>query len=181
MQATLLAAFEESRRVAFNKRIEPLLSAPNAIGVVPTCVPPSDAAALAGHLRSKWRDGRLVLAKGTVCYGYQAYGKTLSKHDAEQQRLNTLLITNQLLPLARREMPGFAAIERWLARWLKSEYGHEVQLYYAHGLRQGPSTLSSTAFDVHQDTEDFDFIEYTGISFASNFDARPMEPSHVIV
>lgn len=36
-----------------------------------------------------------------------------------------------------------------------------VELYYAHGLRQSHATLRSTGFDVHQDTEDFDFIEYT--------------------
>jgi hypothetical protein len=35
------------------------------------------------------------------------------------------------------------------------------QLFYAHGLRQGLETLRSTGFDVHQDTEDFDFIDYT--------------------
>ena len=29
------------------------------------------------------------------------------------------------------------------------------------GLRQSPHTLKSTGFDVHQDTEDFPFIEYT--------------------
>ena len=36
-----------------------------------------------------------------------------------------------------------------------------VELVFAHGLRQGPDTLSSTGFDVHQDTEDYDYIEYT--------------------
>ena len=36
-----------------------------------------------------------------------------------------------------------------------------VDLFYAHGLRQGSSTLGASAFDIHQDTEDFPFIEYT--------------------
>ena len=36
-----------------------------------------------------------------------------------------------------------------------------VELYFAHGLRQGPSTLSTSSFGVHQDTEEFPFIEHT--------------------
>ena len=45
--------------------------------------------------------------------------------------------------------------------WLEQTYGTVVELFFAHGLRQGPHTLSSTGFGVHQDTEDYDFIEYT--------------------
>ena len=44
---------------------------------------------------------------------------------------------------------------------LAAEYGTVVELFYAHGLRQGPATLSSTGFAVHQDTEDYPFIEFT--------------------
>ena len=42
-------------------------------------------------------------------------------------------------------------------------YGTVVELYYAHVLRQSPETTPSTGFAVHQDTEEFDFIEFTGI------------------
>ena len=61
----------------------------------------------------------------------------------------------------RQSVPGFLNIERHLATWLHARYGTVVELFYAHGLRQGPETLRSTGFDVHQDTEDYDFIEYT--------------------
>ena len=50
-------------------------------------------------------------------------------------------------------MPGFFAIEQQLAEWLHQRFGTVVELFYAHGLRQGPDTLKSTGFDVHQDTE----------------------------
>ena len=58
-------------------------------------------------------------------------------------------------------MPGFKEMEQTLASWLHSKYGTVVELFYAHGLRQGPETLQSTGFAVHQDTEDYDFIEHT--------------------
>ncbi len=85
----------------------------------------------------------------------------LEPHNAEKQRLYTLLITNPMLPLARERVDGFAALEEELITWLHRTYGTVVELFYAHGLRQGPHTLQSTGFDVHQDTEDYDFIEYT--------------------
>lgn len=70
-------------------------------------------------------------------------------------------MTNTLLPLIRLELPGFRAIEEYLVGWLHEAYGTVVELYFAHGLRQSPLTTQSTGFDVHQDTEDFPFIEYT--------------------
>ena len=72
-----------------------------------------------------------------------------------------LLITNTLLPSMRKSVPSFFRIEQQLATWLHKTYGTVVELFYAHGLRQGPDTLRSTGFDVHQDTEDFEFIQYT--------------------
>eukprot|EP00966_Prymnesium_polylepis_P123060 2845444-Prymnesium_polylepis.1 len=96
-----------------------------------------------------------------TCFGYASYGKTLSTHDAKQQSTHTLLVTNALLQGARTCVPGFLAIERQLAAWLQQTFGTVVELFYAHGLRQSPETLRSTGFTVHQDTEDYDFIEYT--------------------
>ena len=52
-------------------------------------------------------------------------------------------------------------MEKQLSSWLQKRYDTVVELYSAHGLRQSPHTLQSTGFDVHQDTEDFDDIEYT--------------------
>ena len=142
--------------------------------------------ACANFLRSGGPDGKLVLpglldhdprkgalvtassvrtvddpSKEKVVRGWTTYGKTLSTHDAEQQRLNTLLMTNSLLPACRRQLPGFAQMEQEMIQWLNMRYGTVAELFYAHGLRQSPRTLRSTGFAVHQDTEDFDFIEYT--------------------
>ena len=44
---------------------------------------------------------------------------------------------------------------------MHARYGTVVELFYAHGLRQSQRTLSSTGFAIHQDTEDYAFIEYT--------------------
>ena len=56
-----------------------------------------------------------------------------------------------------------------------------VELFYAHALRQGPETLSSTGFDVHQDTEDYDFIEYSAIvKLTPDSDGAPPSEMHVM-
>ena len=55
-------------------------------------------------------------------------------------------------------------MEAALASWMHAQYEVVVDLFYAHALRQSPSTLPATGFRVHQDTEEFDFIEYTGIA-----------------
>ena len=161
-------ALVDRGRVAFNRKAEPLLSlggdAPDSSGVVAVAVPEAAAARCAEHLHAHWRDGKLPLRKGggTVdCFGYATYGKTLSAHDAAQQATHTLLMTNTLLPFVRADLPGFAEIEDFLVTRLHETHGIVVELYFAHGLRQSPETVKSTGFDVHQDTEDFPFIEYT--------------------
>ena len=138
------------------------------------------AAACARFLQAQWRDGRLKLpgassASGpagvadpadpaslpATVTGFTAYDRTLSGHDADQQRRNTLLLSHALLPACRRQVPGFAAIEEQLLAWVQARYHTAVELFYAHRLRQSAATLRSTGFSVHQDTEDFGFIEYT--------------------
>ena len=170
----LLVRFVDESRAAFNRKLEPLLTNEAAetgsgggggggrSGVVGLRVPEEEAARCYAHLQQHWRDGKLPLRGGaTAAYGYATYGKTLSEHDASQQAKHTLLLTNPLLPLVREEVPGFHSIELFLIQWLHSTFGIVVELYFAHGLRQSPLTLKSTGFDVHQDVEDFPFIEYT--------------------
>ena len=94
-----------------NFSIEPLLSQPDATGVVATSVPADSAASCAAYLREHWVDGKLPLTKDRTCTGYSSYGKTLSAHDAKQQKDNTLLFTNAQLPATRAAVPGFHAIE----------------------------------------------------------------------
>eukprot|EP00966_Prymnesium_polylepis_P267311 6175158-Prymnesium_polylepis.1 len=65
--------------------------------------------------------------------------------------------------MARQKIDGFAAMETELVTWLQETYGTVVELFYVHDLRQSPDTLKSTGFDVHQDTEDYGFIEYTAV------------------
>lgn len=165
-QTAQLPSLVTDARAAFNRKAEPLLLGDPAVasssGVTAVPVPPEAANLCAAHLRAHWRDGKLPLRNNsTACYGYSTYGKTLSAHDAHQQATHTLLMTNTLLPLIRLELPGFRAIEDFLVRWLHEAYGTVVELYFAHGLCQSPLTAKSTGFDVHQDTEDFPFIEYT--------------------
>ena len=107
---------------------------------------------------------------------YASYAKTLSAHDATQQRTHTLLMTHALLPSVRRYLDGFAEMEQQLTSWLNQAHGTVVELFYAHGLRQGPETLRSTGFDVHQDTEDYDFIEYTVVVKLTDVHRRPAPP-----
>ena len=55
-------------------------------------------------------------------------------------------------------------VELYFAHALRQStltYGVVVELYFAHALRQSTLTVRSTGFDVHQDTEDFPFIEFT--------------------
>ena len=160
---SLLQEYVFRKRVEFNRMFEPLLTPPSdhPSGVVCLSVESADALKCAQHLQRTWVQGQLPLGLGMKAFGWTTYGKTLSPHDAEQQRLNTLLLTNAMLPAVRKHLPGFTAMERTLTKWLNEYYNTNVELFYAHGLRQGPATLKSTGFDVHQDTEDFDFIEYT--------------------
>ena len=157
----MLAEYVERKRVEFNKRFEPLLRLPNdprvttdhPSGVVCLNVESPDALRCVAHLRKEWRDGQLPLgggAAGSKAFGWTTYGKTLSPHDANQQRENTLLLTNVMLPAVRKHLPGFEAIEKSLIALLNDFYKTNVELFYAHGLRQGPHTLKSTGFDVHQ-------------------------------
>lgn len=160
LDAALVDAFITGRQMAFNKTIEPLLSHPGTSGVVAVLVPAEAAHACALHLSEHWVEGRLQLAHGKEAHGYSSYSKTLSAHDEGQQASTTLLMTNALLPAVRVGLPGFAEIEEHLVGWLHETYGTVVELFYAHGLRQSAETLRSTGFSVHQDTEDYDFIEY---------------------
>ena len=168
-------------------------------------VPEHAAARCAAHLHTRWRDGRLLLRQGadplcnapggrvrrladtprvgvgaTSCLGYSTYGKTLSAHDAQQQATHTLLMTNTLLPLIRDELPGFGEMEQFLVAWLHETYGVVVELYFAHALRQSTLTVRSTGFDVHQDTEDFPFIEFTVVVKLTP-DLRDEKPSRMRV
>ena len=154
-------------------------------GVVGLSVSAETASACARFLQAHWRDGRLELpgvprvgatnpvggatprapadaaSQPARVTGYAHYDRTVSEHDAEQQRRNTLLMSNALLPACRRQVPGFAAMEQSLLDWVQAHYRTTVELWYAHALRQSAATLRSSVFAVHQDTEDFSFIEYT--------------------
>lgn len=174
--AEAAAACEKRRQAACNIGLEPLLSTPGASGVLRVSVDAEAASACGSFLLENWADGKLLLpschdnraldpstadhdakadheALPRVISGWTTYGKTLSAHDANQQRCTTLLFTNALLPACRRHLPGFASMEDSLVGWLHATFGIVVELFYAHGLRQGPQTLRSTGFDVHQECE----------------------------
>jgi uncharacterized protein YlxP (DUF503 family) len=167
MPAALLEEYEGAQQVAFNNSLEPSLKpgSEHSSGVYPCSVPVAAAERCADFLHANWSDGQLALGSAQKVWGWASYSKTLSAHDAENQRQNTLLFTHELLPSVQENMPGFAEIgaslTTWLNGWCAQRGRLPVELFYAHGLRQSPQTLSSTGFAVHQDTEDFDFIEYS--------------------
>lgn len=132
------------QQATFNLAIEPALSdpdSPDGSGVFQLTVSAEHARRCAAFLRAGWRDGSLQLPgcapeggggafsstirgrdvpaadRPLVVDGYSAYGKVLGPHDAEQQRLNTLLMTNTRLPACRKQLPGFVEMERELSEW----------------------------------------------------------------
>ena len=145
---------------AFNITLDPSLVSVDASGVVALTVCQKDAQECAATLKRDWLDGCLKLPNLEV-KGFNTYTTTLSKLDSEQQRLHTLLVTEELLPSVRSHLPGFHAMECEIVKWLEEHYKTKVELFQAHGLRQGPRTMSSTGFAVHQDNEIFKFIEYS--------------------
>jgi len=103
----LLAEYVHRKRVEWNRRFEPLLTAPNSehpSGVVGCSVVAADALRCAQHLQRQWREGSLPLGSGQKAFGWTTYGTTIVPHDAEQQRLNTLLLTNVMLPAVRKHL-----------------------------------------------------------------------------
>lgn len=177
---------ERSRKLehqaTMNRNIEPLLAkgseAPS--GVIKGQVNSQDATRCADFLQQHWTNGRLPLPGGHKCYGWASYGNTLGSHDAEQQRTNTLLLTHAMLPAVRKHVPGFVEMEETLTAWLNQRVDCLVELFYAHGLRQSPETLRSTAFGIHQDTEYFPFIEHSVI-VKLTADARGEAPSQMAI
>ncbi|KAL1499914.1 hypothetical protein AB1Y20_012596 [Prymnesium parvum] len=154
--APLLEAFLREERVAFNTALVGDLRQSSAACAVDEEL----AAACAAFLQEHWRDRGLQLG-GQYVTGYASYGKTLQPQDAAEQSRHTLLLGPLLIQSAREHLPGFHQMEQQLTAWLENRHNTKFELYFAHGLRQGPSTLRSTSFDVHQDNEDYDFIEHT--------------------
>ena len=169
------------QQIAFNCCVEPCLTdaaSPRANGVVGLTVSSEHANRCALFLQEQWRGGQMLLpsladgggaasaragAAGrlTTIDGYGMYGKVLDTHDAELQKLNTLLLTPARLPLCRKELPGFLEMEREIVGWLRERLGVVADLVSSHCLRQSPRTLQATGFDVHQDDEEDASIEYT--------------------
>jgi hypothetical protein len=177
---------DPEEQAAFNAGLEPLLTSSLPCGVITLRVRESDARDCATAL-SMWKDGsfkvydtktkKVLLDLG----GFNTYPKTIQPHEMEQQRLNTLLVTSTQLPQMREHVPGFKAMELELVMWLEQHFGVEVELFEAHGLRQGPLTMRSTGFAVHQDNEVHKSVEYT-VVVKLTADDEGEEPSamHVV-
>ena len=162
---------EEKRQamVAHNQRLQPPKISES--GVTPWQVPENHAQECAKYLKENWtrsgRGGLQLCAAGArtskpfMLTGFNLYNKTLGEFDAIKQPLHTLLVTNDLLPMVRNRLPGFHAIERVLVEWLQQRFGTRVELWEAHGLRQGPETKDSASFSIHQDTEEYPEVLYT--------------------
>lgn len=159
-----ITCWEESQQRDYNHKAEICLGTVGCLGetgVEPCSVTAPDAERCAKFLHENWSNGALTLPNKRKVLGYTTYGKTLEAHSSEQQRTHTLLFAHPILPLARRYVPGFEAMENELVSFLHERFATAVELQFAHALRQSPETLRSTGFGVHQDTEDYPFILYT--------------------
>ena len=138
-------------------------------GVMPLSVSEEHAKICAEYLTEHWKDGSLVLYEmgpGTrkhplTLNGFATYPKTLQEFNVEEQRLATLMILWKDLKRVRIRLPGFFAIEEQLRLWLEQRFAGAFELWRAHVLRQGPNTLRSTGFSVHQDTDENKLIVFT--------------------
>ena len=68
---------------------------------------------------------------------------------------------NHRLGVVRKRLPGFHDIEVELIGWLNKLFHRRVELWEAHGLRQGPETQGQASFTNHQDTEEDEDVLYT--------------------
>ena len=179
------ASSAEENQAAFNAVLEPLLTSSLPCGVITLRVRESDASACAAAL-SAWKDGSFKVydtmgKKVLDLGGYNTYPKTLEPYNKEEQRLHTLLVTSAQLPQVRDHLPGFKAMELELVTWLQQHFGTEVELFEAHGLRQGPSTMRSTGFAVHQDNEVHKFVEYTVVvKLTADIEGEAPSAMHVV-
>ena len=140
-------------------------------GVTPGHVSESHAKKCAAYLSENWRRsglGGLMLraksaksGKSFLLEGFNAYNKTLGDFDANKQRLHTLIVKNHKLGVVRKRLPGFHDIEVELIEWLNKLFHRRVELWEAHGLRQGPETQDQASFSIHQDTEEDEDVLYT--------------------
>ena len=163
----LLERYKIQAAIRHNETIEPALTAQGGssvlseTGVQPCKFDASTAVACADFLRNHWQEDGACMLGAIKAFGYSTYSKVLGEHDSNLQARTTLLITNSMLELARLHLAGFERLELQVAAWLEQRFNTRVELYYAHVLRQSPATINSTGFDVHQDTEEYDFISYT--------------------
>ena len=153
--AAAAAALLDGERREFNLTLAPELKQPDPRGV--------EALSLCADDRRRVRIPPAELARrGAQATERQAHPRLCNlPQDARAplavlRRAHTLLITNDFLD----EMRAAAGllVERRLVDWLRDHRGAEAELFYAHALRQSPESLASTGLDVHQDTEEFDFI-----------------------
>lgn len=156
-------------------------------GVIPLSVSEIDAKKCADFLSEHWESSSLLLyEKGPgkkaplELRGFASYPKTFQEFDTEEQRLATLMVMSKDLKRVRVQLPGFLEIEVHLTMWLQQRFGGAFVLWRAHVLRQGPDTLRSTGFSVHQDTEENKLIKYT-VVVKLTFDEEDEAPSSMRV
>ena len=53
------------------------------------------------YLKDNWKDGKLAVSRSYYITGFTTYGKTLSEHDKEAQRLHTLAFRPSAMDFGR--------------------------------------------------------------------------------
>jgi hypothetical protein len=65
------------------------------------------------------------------------------------------------ITITSKKLGTSRAIELELIEWLNELFDTRVELWEAHGLRQGPETQGQASFSIHQDTEEDEDVQYT--------------------
>ena len=181
MCASNLHLTASQQRTVHNLSLDPGLAMPNSTGVVSCSVDLDAANACSDYVASNWKNGMLRLPVGTVIHGFNTYGKTLSKLNKQQQKLNTLIVNDAMLPAFRAHVPGFARIEAQLNEFIFTRTGRKAHVFLLHVLRQGQTTVSSTGFANHRDNEEFHEIEYTiVVKVTPDLTNEPPSAMHVV-
>jgi len=122
---------------------------------------PSSTTQLEISFNAKKPNSRRVLLNKDVCtdlgFGHLLEGKACRHLEVclKFSPTDEITITSKKLGRTSR------AIELELIEWLNELFDTGVELWEAHGLRQGPETQGQASFSIHQDTEEDEDIQYT--------------------
>ena len=152
-----------------NLKIAPWLGCPACpSGIWPIEAPAAAALSCGVFLQQRWLPtGKLHLNGGPPLHGYNTYGRVRGTVDKRLQAAQTLRIGRESVVRAMDFIPGFFDIARASSKAVADANILELsrlELGSAHVLLQAEDSDGSTAFAMHQDTEDDPNTVYTTIT-----------------